>query len=457
MINSAVVYPAIAIAENHPMLTLTPVAQMMPLIIAGISPDVTDAINADSDFIDPTVIVKGSQQVDAAGICQHDNMITDIQRLSVTGMQRTFNLARSVINPFTVDASQVITDKINAAASTGADLNIVAVFEPPISKLSTFLGLTERFGLTYSGMNPVQFDLFGGRDWDDLNDLEQAGFCSTGVASIDELIPSMLLDLRGSFFNPFELAKSNGNANVSAIKFLLFLHAINNVPDGINMGLAEYTQNATCWLAKSACAFNIDCENLSRFTRTNQIFWRSRLDMASNTINVYAPVYNQWLKDGGSPEIIMGMVRSGKSELDKGKLLANQETYLKALANYYSAKRATAITLLESTRKRAVAEYFINYINTEVAEEDRTTALNRFNAYVGTNPLDVAYDLPTYIRNLICTVFYPNTQACIVLSEIQKVMDSNPEMDIREASEIAAINWVGDFLMSLVTVTKVKG
>lgn len=455
MINSAAIYPAYQLAETYANLEFAPVPNLHPLIAASRGIRVQEELaNPELHSLSAEAMETDSKAKDLMGVSRHDAANEEIVRLGVIGIQRTFNLARGPVNSLCLEAGEQITKMIEDGVIRDAEIEIVPVFDSKLTKNPTFLDMLSRFGQSITERKVREVELFGGRRWIDLDANERIGFCSVGVASIDECVPEVVgrVSDRGDI-NPFDVSRWD-NVDELAVKYLLLLRANNNIPEGVNMSEVEYRETITNAMVNVGSRFNITMERHYRASRNKQMF--IDCDVWSKRTTVFGDVYNAWLKEGGRPEFIMGMMRSGKLELNSKALVEKGDVYLKVLDDYRRKKRAEMMTLMMHLSKTNIAKWFHNYITNEIDQQDQTGARNRLEEFLLKRPRLADEDLLFYLRRLVCDVFFPNTDVLRVLTDIQALQDQSPDMDVRDAAEVALLNWVGDWLTSLFTVTSAK-
>jgi hypothetical protein len=173
------------------------------------------------------------------------------------------------------------------------------------------------------------------------------------------------------------------------------------------------------------------------------------------TASVYAPVYVEWLGNGGSPELIFSMISINSPLITVKDIIEQTESLKKnwtSYCAYHSAAKAnnslnyfkTGMAIAFSTLLKTLSETELEYINTDVDYNGKVTTL--FNQQIEDLKLsDVNNIFDTCLR-VICRSRFFYTDAEKILVGINRAAEANPGIDPREAALISTIEYIADFL-----------
>jgi hypothetical protein len=173
------------------------------------------------------------------------------------------------------------------------------------------------------------------------------------------------------------------------------------------------------------------------------------------TASVYAPVYVEWLGNGGSPELIFSMISINSPQITVKDITEQTESLKKnwtSYCAYHSAAKAnnslnyfkTGMAISFSTLLKTLSETELEYINTDVDYNGKVTTL--FNQQIEDLKLsDVNNIFDTCLR-VICRSRFFYTDAEKILVGINRAAEANPGIDPREAALISTIEYIADFL-----------
>jgi hypothetical protein len=180
--------------------------------------------------------------------------------------------------------------------------------------------------------------------------------------------------------------------------------------------------------------------------------------MAGQQIIVDGPVFNRFIQEGGSPEVILGAFFTDR-QMDYAQLLSDREGYL---ARWKTAQ-STLLGSAEGERFRALMVALqsalteeINALPDELMVASRATLHERLQQCLGSVRPNALESLWHTARHLICTVIFPHTDVENTLCEVDSQMQRHPELEPREAALNAAVESMAQWLSKLITVETVR-
>ena len=175
---------------------------------------------------------------------------------------------------------------------------------------------------------------------------------------------------------------------------------------------------------------------------------------------VNGAVYRDWLEKGGSPEVIFGLLVSNNNIASQSLIDEKASDLLKTWESY---------VLFHNTQEsNKVFDYYKDYliISLEMSYKDMS---DEEKVIVETNPNFFAIvkkladaEIETLRTSDMANVYevalkiiakcrYYYTSAFNILSDINEAGKVNPNVDVREAALLAAINYLSDYLANQVT------
>ncbi|MGC3004572.1 hypothetical protein ACPF8X_40900, partial [Streptomyces sp. G35A] len=175
----------------------------------------------------------------------------------------------------------------------------------------------------------------------------------------------------------------------------------------------------------------------------------------AKSIQVCGTVYDKYLEEGGSVEVILGLLTGGipASSLEgvkqsSAKAMDAWNRYV-SLVNYNNKKgRAEILRGIYSSE-------FVNQLS-DISELEKEyhqahpgyadVSLKHTKDYLGGLTEDQLEDFASNALYIIAKLRFGYTQAYQILCDIEAAMKANPNLDPREAATIATINLVSDYV-----------
>ena len=174
------------------------------------------------------------------------------------------------------------------------------------------------------------------------------------------------------------------------------------------------------------------------------------------TIEVNEDIYDEWLKSGGKVEMLFGSFITDQREtpdsiLEKG--LEYERAWARRAAMIQSAQRADAFNFTLIALRDATTEQ-INCLSEDFLMGGvRAPIHTGLASYLEKNvTADCLDDLYSCIRNLVCDVIFPLSDAKFLLSTIAKISKESPDLDINEVALLASVELVAKSLASMIVV-----
>lgn len=416
-------------------------------------------------------------------VVKHDQVmenIVDVISKSVTG---SLNLAKNVVNPI---VKAVVGDaELAIRAADIKQVNILSVMPDFFKKLwlsPVFETMVDRY--SDAPINEVQImRIHAQKTPEEINQLVNTG-ASRFDTEVQQWVAEMPADFLLSVYNDFfakeeyapgqpQVAKYNvfndvlngtGNREVVLAIHLISRKLKGDIQEGLNMDLGDYREYMTKVMEQSGRAL---CRILEKRTRdlknrTLLVSWPATtpelVNADTGVITVMGEVYNDWLAEGGAPEILFGSYLTDKNGGYNALLQAGAE-YKKAWQRQAALLRTHAMSSRYNTALVAIRNAVTKQINAIPDEQlvvvSRAALHKRLVEELdGVSGRDLE-DLYGVARKVVCRVMFAHTDAEKILAAIDEVGRANPDMDIREAALYGTIDYVVAWMAQQFKITTV--
>lgn len=455
----------------------TPLGELTRLSSPIVQLDATgNIVNTTKENTDPSKVLDNSQffamMVEAATTgslenpTQHslqvDALVDDIASIVQTHISHTRNVVRPLVaelaqaiesvvfNEKTFDAADsttIITLRVPAVLSDASFLDTIKPFEGkallipdtglslgPVSKeeldalMTTGHDRTDAMIVEWLSHLPESFAL----------DIWSTFFCASTASA---------LDMRGQSvnrLNPFERADV-------ALTILLMARKLEGTPQSNGMTLAKYNTTCAQYVEYASCMLSQCLRTIAMHTSAGRLVIEK--DSAKLIIKVNGNLYGQWLNNGGSTNVILGVLIDDNAGSTIGQIDEKRDVFERQWQSYktiYATRMANGKfdRVRAHTLNRFIAMFaeapadekqIVGGKAEAMLEEARKTIEESLSADAFKDPFDVALRLIAGIR-------FGYTSAYQILSDIVQANKINPDVDVREAALIAAINYVSDYV-----------
>lgn len=190
----------------------------------------------------------------------------------------------------------------------------------------------------------------------------------------------------------------------------------------------------------------------------------SHLSEREFAITLFADSFDKAAEQGATIEAVFGYIaKYGKTDLTISSLVANKEEYEKA---WHNARGLYASYLMKNKEfirielKRALVET----LDIDVTEDEKAFELSNkgyreetlalANARIDQMTVAELEDIPKLAFELVARIAYRYTKAASIIGDMLEIQSVNPSIDMKEAAQTAAVNYITDFLMEQCNVTQ---
>ena len=326
---------------------------------------------------------------------------------------------------------------------------------------------------------PVEIPMPSSGMYPEMDGLELEERMVTGIARfdgylktvLDDVEPDLPLTIYNSVFRASGVDLYSGLFNASLARRKRFVALITQLvaksflekpPETTNSSLSDFNDNCATFLQQSGRTLYRMVKERERFNAENRLItFFPQPGSTNQAIEVVGEVYTRWLEEGGSPELLMGACLSGNREVSYPGLLEDKEKYLKVYSRaeqmHKSKAAANRTSAMVDETRRVVSEY-IRSLSTDdkTIIDPKDVLLKRLGESLGTITCGQSTDCYCYVREVVCNVFYPHTNALTILKLIDEAIEENPKLSVREAGTVATIDIVATWVASMIDVSRYR-
>lgn len=416
-----------------------------------------------------TTLIEGSTFADQTGGVAHDNEMAKAVENASVAVLFNLDLARNKVNPIVkavMETAQKAMD--DGAKASLSPLSVEPFYYLPIWDSALLSDLVERHTGTVLSETPLQ----------SLQIPRPASFAeamSTGAANFDAEVTSFcnsvgeeyLASVWNSVFSPNAartlITVLRGNyeqANAGLITYLMARRYNEEVPEGVNMDLNAWRAYISTIMAQAGRDVVRTLQKRRQDIQMGVLVIQSPTsDEPAGVIKVNGDVYEQWLRDGGSPDLLMGAAFAGNERGYKA-LLEKADFFMKSLQRNRALLESQAgferfTNLVSGLRTALTAQ--INALPEDLAVAGRAVLHERLRKHISHVSQSDLECLWSVARRLVCRTMFPHTDVEVVLKAIDKAAKENPEMDVREAALLATVDYVSTWVSKMMTIESSAG
>jgi hypothetical protein len=472
------------LTENNWVLSPVEGTPLATLVKANLKAGDTFYIQEGNDFTPPDrLLEKNSLEKDQLGINRHDLVLTELVDTIGKSLGNQLDVARNIVQPMVKEAFEKIENEERKRHRVNqCQYDIVPMFFNGIWDSSILESMTDKYANSPIESLP-SFDGFPAMSGEEL-----LGRMKTNTRldkDIEELLDDSPADYLVNVYRAFFLEDYTANDKVSGTSYvnnwgldkrelnndiyscnkliLVYLLArdfAQNPPAGVDMDLATLRTKCTVVMVQAARAICGVLRKRDSYKRTKQLVlkWPEGKPWPvgqNDVIVVNGDVYQVFLKEGGTPEALIGCALADRSE-NYAMVIANTPAYIKEwqrnerLINDYM--RSNHMTTIMSATNDVLTS-MINTMDEHQLPAQRPVLHQRLRDAVRQLDGKSSEELYNYVRNVVCDVFWPHTDAKRILKSIDAHMESEDNrMDPREAAMFAVIDLLADWLGAMIDI-----
>lgn len=291
---------------------------------------------------------------------------------------------------------------------------------------------------------------------------------STGAGDIDELVkkwlvtntPEFYADVWEKFFGPrshisnfVELNRFNvfERTNYYLAINLIANHISHDVQDTA-ISLDKYRRLVEQYIACSAANLN-ETIKVQKFHNENILVVEK--NKFTKKIVVSQVAYKAFLAGGGKPELLLGAIISDDNLGTATSMLTNSDKLLRLWNSYVLMVQSGERNRYISALKTFLFSHFTLGLSTVDPLEDalnKELAIKKAEAFIEELDDNFIDDVANTVLKLVAKCRFYYTSAYDILNDINNAYKINPNIDVREAALVAAINYVADYFVAQLAV-----
>lgn len=190
----------------------------------------------------------------------------------------------------------------------------------------------------------------------------------------------------------------------------------------------------------------------------------SHLSERSFDITLFADSFEKAAEQGGTIDAVYGYIaKHGKTDLTIATLVAQKEEFEKAWGNARALYASYLMRNKEFIRielKRALIEVLDADPTDDEKEFEqankgyREETMKLASDYIDNLSVVELDDINCIAFEVIAKIAYRYTKACSIIGDMLEIMSVNPNIEMKEAAQAAAANYITDFLLEQCSVNK---
>lgn len=424
-----------------------------------------DSLNGDVFFgsTAPVVVNTDEGEVLSVPVSIHSETMDRAAGIIANSVNGALNRARNVVKPLINE----LIDKVEAGITTSQiqsePYEIVDVGVHPAWTNSVIMGSLLRFEHYRRPEKVARADIPRIPMPADI-----AGYMVTGNGSVDQDIAALLksanLTVEQVYASVFlsnddlggYIAEGFENRNLVLLQYLLCnALMIRPVPgSGLNSQAWELLTTKLALATGSACYFEMKAVEEDR--NNNRLLYK--YDLKTGRIILNSVVYDSYLEQGGTPELIYGAVLSNEiGKINPVTLLGEADRFKAAWSRYHTALRVSKSTAYFSNLKSAAYTAFCQLVEGVDPTLLHPTAnkaaiLDQAKQYCDTIKPYQSSNVGHICLDLVCDFLFSHTPSKYLLIRINELCEAGRSGE--EAATEVVIEYVADWMASAVCFRK---
>lgn len=440
----------------------------------------SDAISMASNIANRVQLAKELELNSTNAYKLHDEEMDKYIRIIKTAVNNHLDITKNIVRPIVLELAEKTMSYFSndAARNPSDDFNVIPVEPCPIFAMTGFDSTLERY--TNKLPTPPKYKIRLKED----KTLLEADVVSI-VSDFYSDLKAEMLDWFGNienedtdnsgrvsfFLSPFfTTTLDNVDVNINqenmsccddmsilnkyAVIYTLALYLYERPEYGIGYSLNEYKEAVAQlrdYAGSRVCQY---LKKIDILNRSKTLILKS--DTRNNLLIVNGPLYRAWLQDGNSPEILYSILINGEG---MATISTIEESKAMLLEKWKKWNVLREVAFKNNSLQRFKDHLYIAFteqlkdlqdIELQYFKQDKArlvdTIMKRFDeglAHIKMHSMDNIYKT---CRKLVCRARFFYTPADKILSSIEEYSNSDPNIDPQEASLMATIEYVADYV-----------
>jgi hypothetical protein len=421
----------------------------------------------------------GSVSKNAQGVCEHDLVMDEVVEVLKRTVTWGLDLARNQVNPCVHTTVQFIEDYTASAMTLkNTAISVRADTYHSIWGSHYLQGMIERYNET--AVKDIKMAIAVPLP---ENMASPTALIETGITRFNTELTEFVATLPENYitslynklfvtqdadYNPSLLSHLNHlyvEPNQVLLIHLMALKLLEVVPEGIRASLNDYKEYVSDIIAQSGRALVRILERREAAAKRKVLIndWtqyrEDDIGVTPIVIRVNGDIYGTFLEAGGSPEVLFGAFLTDRN-YNYDMLLERKDQYVKV----WESQERVMNTNLRLQKANHYLTGLVRGVEQQIAAlpddllvTERSIYVTSLHAYVKDMPNNWYEDcLFTTCRKVICNVMFPHTDALEILTMLDTAAKENPTLDLREAGLLAMIEYIPNWVATLITADRVN-
>ena len=399
------------------------------------------------------------------GVVPHDAAMDQVRSMVSNGVKASLSLAQGTVAPLIKSCVAEIEQRMDKAlTASGSPLSVTPFYYKAIWDNPALIQACERYAGRATDVALRPLGIARPTNW--------VAALSTGVPHIDEVIAGFVSesseeflgqtwdDLYGARVGQLSSTINAGGpvtSDKAIVAYLSARHLLDNIPPGMNISLEAWKGYFSELMSGAGALVMYQLRRRQQAAATGRIILDVPVGM-NGSITVFGDNYNAFLRNGGSPEAVMGAhLKQEITQLRTSSEQAVIDGYAQIWRNEYSVIQQRLAyqrqDLVLRTAKAVVAKAINDQPEPRVVPAEVMHA--KLNELVTTTTAIETRNLWTLVRKLVCRSMFAHTDVERILRGVDEVAAEN--MNVREAAFLATADYIVEWLLSQVTVSTKLG
>lgn len=479
----------VATAKPNTMLSELNRTVLSDTLFGGNTTSVTNTGDTSSKMDDIVGIVSSVLVGSTTGSIDRASMHDQIQDTSVGLLTKAVlnhvSFARNVVNPIVSDYTRLVKDAMhNSKGSMPSEEFCIDQLEYPeviwdtsfVSTLETYRGRTpvaptSQWNIPLKAIVDLSENLAtGDKDTDKMVGVWMANrdpdyiraiidfFFYGGTSEVCERFKHKLVQMAD--FKSLSLF-DRIDQSLAIYLFAEKAYDVSALEEGTRMSLASYRSAVADIRDYAGAVLMASIDSAEKTKKVSSLV--VAFDDDCKTITVNAENYRKWLNEGGSPEVLLGVMVSGRKVYTQS-LIDAQTDYFKREWKNYCLIHDTGKTNRDFVAFKDILRFKFREIMAGLTEREleyvkthsdyHESANTKLEGIIDSLKFSDMTDIDMLALKIICRCRFHYTDAELILTDINEAKLVNPDIrDAREAALIAVMNYVADFVADMINIT----
>ncbi len=404
-------------------------------------------------------LVAASETHDVLGDKEHSQAIDELVDIASAAVQRQLKFSRENVGPVAGDVFEQVSKYLDDTPISELRHSINEVVVPAVLNVPAIQDMVDRF----KSQPQVELKPLGSV-LPVMSSEQLLERVKTGMGSVDKELNKLIEANAGIVERVYEeyflgketSVRSGSYLAEEVVCFVLARNLNTNVPDGVNLELTAYRALTSHFVAEFGRRIFQTLRRQDRILRQKQIInFMPPADSVGAEIHVNSVVYQQFLKEGGTPEAIIGACLRGITNPNYADLLEDAYGGTKAVLANERVLQSRVVNEYEANVHAGIIEVLGKLIKADELPEDLPkVTVGDVRDWLTVHPFRKKFDLDLFCLRAVCGVIFPAYNAYPVLSGIMEYKANDATLSNREAATLVTIDLVGEWLSAQLTTER---